>query len=236
MNKNITLSASLMCCDWVNLRHEIDTLINNNITNFHIDLIDGKFAEDFCMGTSIIDNIKEYINENHKDKNIVFDYHFMVNEPSNLFDLFSSDDNSIITIHLEGSENILKDLHKLQKLNVKIGLAIKPTTPVIELKPLLHLVDLVLIVSVNPGFKGQTLFPSTFERISQIQELKTSTGTNFKIGVDGNVSFENIPIMLNAGANFLVLGSSSIFNKNKKKEDLFLTLKQSLNWNVADEI
>ena len=218
----IYLSASIMCANWLNLKKDLDALNKLNIDYLHLDIIDGKFAHDFSMGTSIIDNII-------KNSNISLDYHLMVNEPSNIFNTFNFKKNNLVNIHQECSRNLHRDITTLKKNGLKVGCALSPATPLESLDYLLDDIDVVLIMTVNPGFKGQSFVPQMLNKIYDLKNIIIKRGLKTKISVDGSVNYKTIPAMIDNGADILVLGSSSIFRENSSIKKEFQKINKLIN-------
>ena len=214
MYKNITLSASIMCMNWLDLRQELLELENTEIDYLHVDIIDGEFAPDFTMGSSIVNLIR-------KNTKIKFDYHLMVEEPSRVFNAFPTNDVDYFSIHQESSRNLHRDLMKIKSKGCKVGVVLNPGTSIETLEYIIEEVDLVTLMTVNPGYMGQKLVPQVLKKIKKAKNLIDSYKLLTKISVDGNVNHENIPKMLNSGADHLVLGSSGLFREG-------ISIKKSL--------
>lgn len=209
MYKGIYLSASLMCIDWLNAGMQLKELEESGIIDYlHFDIIDGNFASDFTMGSSIID---VFINES----NLRSDYHLMVEEPSRLFGSFNIENpDDIFAIHQESSRNLHRNLVTIRRMGAKVGVALSPGTPLTTLEYIIEDIDIVLVMTVNPGYKGQPLIPQTIRKIKDLREMIKKLKLDIKISVDGNVNQSNIPYMVEAGADMLVLGSSGLFKKD----------------------
>ena len=147
MYKKIKLSASLMCADWLNLKNQITDLEQNDIDYMHYDVVDGVYAPDFTMGTTIIDTVREFTK-------LPGHYHLMVEEPMRLFQNFNLTKNEIFTIHQETSKNLHRDLIDIKKKS-QVALAISPATPIEHLEYVIEELENVLVLTVNPGFKSQ---------------------------------------------------------------------------------
>lgn len=222
MIKNIKLSPSLMCINWLNVKKDLEWINKSNIFDtIHIDVTDGKFAPDFTMGTSII----EMVRENTK---IPFDYHFMVDEPRNLFEVFQLKPGDTVIVHQECIRNLHRDLVYLKSFGCKVGVALCPATSISTLDYILDDLQEVLLLSVDPGFKGGVLVPNVLRKISDMRELINECKLDIKIVADGNVSFTNIPNMISAGAKRLVLGSSGLFTKDMDLDQSLKQIKQIL--------
>jgi ribulose-phosphate 3-epimerase len=193
-----------MCFNWKNLGEELYELLENQIDYLHFDFIDGIFAPDFGLGTSIVNSIRENVTT-------PADYHLMVENPSRIFDTLSLKDGDIVTIHQEATKNLHRDLMALRKLGVQVGVAINPGTHINSLDYILEELDHILIMTVNPGFKGQQLVQQSIKKISDLSSKLSDLQLSPRIGVDGNVNMQTAPAMIKNGANFLVGGSSGLF-------------------------
>ena len=214
MYKGINLSASIMCMDWLNVGNQLKELEKNKLDFLHVDVIDGYFAPDFTMGSSIINLIKD-------STNIKSDFHIMADEPSRLFQAFNVSKDDYFTIHQEACRNLHRDLVYIKKNISKVGVALSPGTSTESLEYILEEVDMVILMTVNPGYMGQQLVPQVLKKVEKVRNLREKYNLDFKISVDGNVNLINIPNMINSGADTLVLGSSGLFRKDRN-------LKQSL--------
>jgi len=207
MHNGVALSASIMCVDWLNAGEQLIQIENNGIDYLHLDIIDGNFAPDFTMGSSIIDVFRE-------NSTLPSDYHLMVEEPGRLFESFSVSPNDNYTIHQESSRNLHRNLISIRSMGANVGVALSPATPLTSLEYIIEDIDLVLIMTVNPGYKGQPLVPQAIRKIRDLKKMIKDLELDIKISVDGNVNPNTIPEMVSAGADILVLGSSSLFRKD----------------------
>ena len=221
MYKGITLSASLMCVDWINLGKQLIDLEENEIDYIHYDIIDGNFAPDFTMGSSIVDLVQ-------KSTSIKSDFHLMVDEPSRIFDAFNVSKDSYFTIHQEACRNLYRDLIYIKQKISKVGVALSPATSIDTLEYVIEEIDNVLLMTVSPGYMGQKLVPQVLKKIEQVKSLRDNYKLKFMITVDGNVSLENIPKMIEAGADNLVLGSSGLFRKDRTIKASIELIKESI--------
>jgi len=207
MHNGVALSASIMCIDWLNAGEQLTQIENNGIDYLHLDIIDGNFAPDFTMGSSIIDVFRE-------NSTLSSDYHLMVEEPGRLFESFNISPNDNYTIHQESSRNLHRNLISIRQMGANVGVALSPATPLTSLEYIIEDIDLVLIMTVNPGYKGQPLVPQAIRKIRDLKKMIKDLELDIKISVDGNVNPNTIPEMVSAGADILVLGSSSLFRKD----------------------
>ncbi len=204
MSKKI--SPSLMCCDFMNLKEQLDVFKNENIEYLHIDIMDGSFVPNFTLGVDFVNQIK-------KQTSIPVDIHFMINEPENKIDWFNLGEGDIVSVHAESTKHLQRVLTKIKEKSARAFVAINPATPIYMIEEVLDDIDGVLLMTVNPGFAGQKLIKSTIEKIKKLKSFLISAGkNNVEIMVDGNVSFENARMMSDAGADIFVAGTSSVFN------------------------
>ena len=212
MNK-IKISPSMMCVDFLDLRTELDLLKKYGIDLLHIDIMDGHYVPNFTMG---IDFCKAIVS--HSD--IPLDFHLMVENADQHLEIFCSIKNSLVTIHPETTRHPVRAIQRIRELGCKPGIAIDPAISVDSLKHLLPLVDQVLVMSVNPGYAGQALIPFCINKLTEVRELLNEYKSTAQIEIDGNVSWENIPKMVKAGADVLVVGTSSIYMNKNRDENL----------------
>ena len=195
----------MMCVNWLGVRKDLDFINNAEVfDSLHIDVTDGKFAPDFTMGTSIINMLREHTK-------LPFDFHFMVEEPRVFFETFLPRPGDTVIVHQECVRNLHRDLVYLKSYGCKVGVALCPATSISTLDYILDDLQEVLLLSVDPGFKGGTLVPNVFKKISDLKNLIIECELEIEIVADGNVSFKIFRDMVSAGATRLVLGSSGLF-------------------------
>jgi len=225
MNKETSnfpkISASLMCVDWLNAKEQINILNKEKIDLLHIDVIDGRYAPDFTMGTSIINCFRDIFEG-------PFDYHLMVEEPSRIFETFDIRQGDSFCIHQECCRNLHRDLITLRNLGAKVGVALSPATPISVLDYILEDIDYVLVMTVNPGFKGQSLVPQAIDKVKDLKDLILQRKLDVKISVDGNVSLDNIPKMVANGGDILVSGSSGMFKEDEPLAQSISKFRQAI--------
>ncbi len=221
MHNGVYISASLMCVDWLKAGEQIQELEESGCDYLHLDIIDGNFAPDFTMGSSIIDVFKEHTS-------LVSDYHLMVEEPSRLFDSFSITENNIFTIHQECSRNLHRDIISLREKGARVGVALSPGTSLDTLEYIIEDLDVILLMTVNPGYKGQPLVPQAIKKISNLKKIINEMNLKTQISVDGNVNSNTIPEMVSSGADILVLGSSGLFRNDISISDAVEKIKSSI--------
>lgn len=207
------LSASLMCADLLNLEDAIKELEKAGIDYLHIDIMDGAFVPNITLGFDLINSIK-------KVTGIPLDIHMMVNEPSLFIDRMELTENDIVCVHYESEKHIHRTLEAIKRKGCKAGLAINPQTPVEIIEPLIEYIDMLLVMTVSPGFAGQKIFLGAGRKVEKARRLLNEWGYSAtEIEVDGNISLENGKKMSDCGANIFVLGTSSLFLKNKALSD-----------------
>ncbi len=203
------LSASIMCADLLNMEKSIKDLERAGIDYLHVDIMDGAFVPNITLGFDLINALK-------KLTDIPLDVHMMVNEPSKFIDLMNLSGNDILCVHFESELHIARTLESIKKKGIKAGLAINPGTPVENLRYASDLIDMALVMSVNPGFAGQKIVPFAERKVKDARELLDSLGHHeILIEVDGNISPENGMLLSRAGADIFVLGTSALFQKDR---------------------
>ncbi len=202
---NPMISASIMCADIMNLELHLRELERSGCDYIHVDIMDGVFAPNYTMGTDMVRRL-------HQDTKIPLDIHLMVEKPEEKLDYFELCPQDVVSVHVEAARNIQKIAEKIRSRGAKVCVALNPATPLCYLDYLYDDIDMVLIMTVNPGFSGQKMIPAALEKISDLKaHLKSINRRDILIEVDGNVSFENAPAMARAGADIFVGGSSSIY-------------------------
>lgn len=203
------ISPSIMCADFRNLESTIKKLEAAKVEYLHFDIMDGNFVPNFTLGPSILKCIREITN-------IPFDLHLMIKNPENHLNLFEVRLEDIVSVHVESTIHLQKLLQKIRQLGAKVAVALNPSTPICMIEDILGDIDIVLVMTVNPGFAGQKLIPSSLEKIARLRRYIFEKGyPNIEIEVDGNVSYKNAKKMRAAGADIFVGGTSSIFIKGK---------------------
>tara|TARA_B100001057_G_scaffold93804_1_gene90159 strand:+ start:537 stop:1196 length:660 start_codon:yes stop_codon:yes gene_type:complete len=214
--KKIQISPSILSADFSQLGNEIKRLEEGGADLIHVDVMDGHFVPNLTIGPPVIKALK-------KNCSLEFDVHLMISPVHKYIDAYSDAGADIITIHPEATENLSESIKKIKNLKKKVGISLNPETKVDIIKDYLDQIDLVLIMSVNPGFGGQKFMPEVLDKIRELKIIQKKKNIDFDIEIDGGINFENSKIAIEAGANILVSGTT-IFNSNngdiKKNIDL----------------
>ena len=209
----IKLAPSILSADFCNLGAQVKTVEETNTEFLHIDIMDGSFVPNISFGFPVIKALR-------KNSKMIFDVHLMIENPSKYIDEFVNCGADIITFHYEAERHIDRTVNYIKNKGCKVGIALNPATPVSVLKNILPSLDMVLIMSVNPGFGGQSFIEYSIDKIQEVKNLaKKLNKQNLLIEVDGGVDTHNIKSIVEAGANVLVAGSA-VFRENKIKENI----------------
>ncbi len=203
--KNI-LSPSILAADFKNLGQQISDVDHAGAQYIHIDVMDGTFVPSISLGMPVIKSIRSVTDK-------VFDVHLMIMDPIRYIDEFSECGADIITFHLEATKDAKEVIDKIHSLGKKAGLSIKPGTDVRELEPYLEIVDMILVMTVEPGFGGQPFIEKSHERIREVRNMLTERGLSTDVEVDGGIYHNNVKTVLEDGANVIVAGSA-VFRGN----------------------
>lgn len=195
------IAPSILSADFLELGNEIERVNQSEADWFHLDVMDGKFVPNISYGMSIISQMKQKAEK-------PFDVHLMIVEPERYFDAFQKAGADWLTIHIEASPHLHRSLQAIKNRGMKAGVALNPHTPVSSLSEVIRDIDLVLIMSVNPGFGGQQFIEHSLEKVRQAKRLITETGSQALIEVDGGVQPGNASSLVQAGADVLVAGNT----------------------------
>ena len=218
--KKIQISPSILSADFSQLGAEIKRLEEGGADMIHVDVMDGHFVPNLTIGPPVIKALR-------KQCSIKFDVHLMISPVHKYIEAYSDAGADIITIHPEATDNLEESILKIKSLNKKVGVSLNPETKIDLIIDYLKKIDLVLIMSVNPGFGGQKFMPEVLEKIRKLKKIQSENHLNFDIEIDGGINFDNCQSAIEAGANILVSGTT-VFKSNNgdiKKNINLLKLK-----------
>ena len=204
--KKIQISPSILSADFSQLGNEIKRLEDGGADMIHVDVMDGHFVPNLTMGPPIIKALRKYTK-------LPFDVHLMISPVHKYIKDYADAGADIITIHPEATEDLKKSIQYIKKLNKKVGVSLNPETKIDLINNLLSEIDLVLIMSVNPGFGGQKFMPEVLDKIKKLKVIKDQKNLKFDIEIDGGINFNNNKLAIEAGANILVSGTT-VFKDN----------------------
>ena len=212
--KNL-LSPSILAADFWNLGEQVRAVERGGASYLHVDVMDGVFVPSISFGMPILEALK-------RKTTLLLDVHLMIVEPERYIETVASKGADLINFHLEAAASPMEVIQKIRSLGKKVGITIKPATPIEALEPYLELVDMVLIMTVEPGFGGQALMPDCVEKVRQLRKLATERGIALDIEVDGGVKESNLEMILEAGANVIVAGSAIFGGNPEERTKLFV--------------
>jgi len=218
--KKIQISPSILSADFSQLGAEIKRLEEGGADMIHVDVMDGHFVPNLTIGPPVIKALKKHCS-------LQFDVHLMISPVHEYIEAYANAGADIITIHPEATNNLEETIFKIRDLDKKVGVSLNPDSKIDLIKNLLGQIDLVLIMSVNPGFGGQKFMPEVLGKIKELKKIQTEKNINFDIEIDGGINFENCKTAIEAGANILVSGTT-VFKSNNgdiKKNINLLKLK-----------
>ncbi|WP_440613623.1 ribulose-phosphate 3-epimerase [Candidatus Pelagibacter sp. HIMB1748] len=204
--KNIQISPSILSADFSQLGTEIKRLEEGGADMIHVDVMDGHFVPNLTIGPPVIKALRKHCS-------LKFDVHLMISPVHKYIEAYADAGADIITVHPEATDNLEDSINKIKDLKKKVGVSLNPETSIDLINNLLDKIDLVLIMSVNPGFGGQKFMPEVLEKIKQLKEIRELEKLNFDIEIDGGINFDNCKIAIEAGANILVSGTT-VFKSN----------------------
>ena len=204
--KKIQISPSILSADFSQLRNEIKRLEEAGADMIHVDVMDGHFVPNLTIGSPVIKNLRKYTK-------LPFDVHLMISPVHKYISAYADAGADIITIHPEATDNLANSIKHIREFNKKVGVSLNPDTKINVITSLLDQIDLVLIMSVFPGFGGQKFMPEVISKIEELKKIKNQKNLNYEIEVDGGINFTNYKSVIEAGADILVSGTT-IFKEN----------------------
>ncbi len=208
----VHIAPSVMCADLCNLEADIRELEAAGVNMLHFDLMDAHFVPNMPIGLALIQQLRS-------KTDCAFDIHLMVENNDFFVDAVAEIGVQQVAVHVESAIHLDRTLSLIQAHGIKAGAALNPATPLSVLHYVLERLDFVLIMTVNPGFAGQKVVPATLQKIAECRTFLDEHGVSLPIEIDGNVSFENIPKMVSAGADILVGGTSSVFQESGSRAE-----------------
>ncbi|WP_276372034.1 ribulose-phosphate 3-epimerase [Chryseolinea sp. H1M3-3] len=209
---NHLVAPSILAADFANLEREVKMINNSQADWIHVDVMDGTFVPNFSLGIPVVEAIKR-----HAKKPL--DVHLMIVNPEHHVEAFRKAGADHISVHVEVCHHLQRNISQIKSLGCKAGVAINPHTPIFDLENVIAELDLVIVMSVNPGFGGQKFLEHTFQKVAQLKELITQNKSGAKIEVDGGVSLQNSRRLLDVGVDILVAGNF-VFNSDNPTETI----------------
>lgn len=206
----VKVLPSLLSVDFLNLKEELNQLKKANVDGLHFDVMDGQFVPNISIGIPILDAVRS-------QTNLPIDVHLMIEKPENYIELFAKHGADMISVHIEATSHIHRVIEQIKQLNKKAGVVINPGTPVEVIIPILGIVDYILVMTVNPGFGGQSFIDQCVTKIEQLNQLKHENQLTFDIEVDGGINDKTSKLCVELGATMLVTGSYFFKQKDYAK-------------------
>ena len=201
------IAPSLLAANFLKLQDECNMLNESQADWFHLDIMDGRFVPNISFGPMLVEFFRKATTK-------ICDVHLMIEEPGKYAELFAAAGADILTIHIEACPHLHRNIQQIKSLGMQAGVAVNPHTPINFLKDIIDEVDMVCLMSVNPGFGGQSFIPNTLKKITELKTMISERGLNVKIEIDGGVTLQNAKQIIDAGADVLVAGSTVFKSAN----------------------
>ena len=196
----VKIAPSLLACDFSILKEEVDKVRESGADILHFDVMDGQFVPNISIGLPILEAVR-------KGTRLPIDVHLMIEEPEKYVELFAEQGADMISVHVEATPHIHRVIQQIKNANVQAGVVINPGTPVESIAPVLKMVDYVLVMTVNPGFGGQSFIQESLDKLDQLSNIKKELDLTFEVEVDGGINDETVKSVIEHGATMLVAGS-----------------------------
>lgn len=206
----VKISPSLLSCDFSKMGEELLSIKSAGADMAHLDVMDGRFVNNISFGIPVISSIR-------KSSDMFFDVHLMIEEPKRYIPQFAAAGSDLITFHTEATDDINGTIDEIKKYGKKVGLSIKPNTPASAVLPYLDRCDLILVMTVEPGFGGQSIILSALDKVKELRRVITDRCCSVDIQVDGGITEDNAHLAIEAGANVIVAGSAVFKSKDREK-------------------
>lgn len=206
----IRIAPSLLAADLLCLQDELQSVLDSGLTCVHIDVMDGSYVPNISYGTNMAQAVKRF-------GGLTYDCHLMVEDPERQVDAFLSTGAEVITVHGERARHLHRLIDHIKVSGAKAGIALNPSTPVSDLQYIISDVDLVLVMTVNPGYGGQKFIPEMLEKIAELSAIRAERGLSFEIQVDGGINLNTAAACIQRGADFLVAGAAFFSAEDRKQ-------------------
>ena len=219
---NIEIAPSLLSADFTRLAEAIDDVKEGGATILHVDVMDGKFVPNITIGLPVVKSLR-------KATDMTIDCHLMIEEPSRYAERFVEAGANMVSVHVEADTHLQRTLVAIRNAGGDSGIAINPATPLVSLEEALPYADFILLMSVNPGFGGQSFIPESVDKLRRLKSMINQRGLETRIEIDGGVDAENIGLLAEAGAELFVAGTA-IFGEGKPVESIKEMIQSATNW------
>jgi ribulose-phosphate 3-epimerase len=216
--RTIQIAPSILSADFAHLAREIEKAEAGGADVLHLDVMDGHFVPNITIGPPVVAWIR-------KCTSLPLDTHLMIENPSKYVDSFVSAGVTWLSVHVEADVHLNRTIHQIKQHGIRAGVALNPSTPICALEEVLPIVDFVLVMSVNPGFGGQSFIPSTLGKIARLREIILTQGYHASVEIDGGIGLENLKQVVDAGAEIIVSGSA-VFAANREPGEIIRQMKE----------